>query len=159
MSHPDSLNPIPVPTARRGAARAADRDEKVSVLDPTPAQPADLDKAHTGGVAIEGTPGNFQVTRPSADVARSAVDLSERDRPEGEKAPVQYFRYVGDRERKFKMPIGQGRDGYSVTIRPGKVLSTLEYPLASLKTQGFLPQKEGRGGNLEPISADEARSN
>lgn len=147
----DSLNPITT-TARRGS-RGSDREEKLTVLDPTPPMPADPDKPNNGGVGIEGTPGNYQITRPSADVVRSAVDAQATAPGPG----VQYFRYVGEKERKFKMSTGNGRDGYSATIRPGKVLSTLEYPLPMLKSQGFIPQKDGKGGNLEPISADEAR--
>lgn len=146
MSNPDSLNPIPV--GRRGGPKP-DREERVTVLDATPPVQADPDKPHTGGVQIEGTPGNFSVSRPSADVVRSAIDPAVP--PAVEKALVQYFRYTGSSDRKFKMPTGQGRDGYSATMRPGKVISTLEYPLAQLKTQGFIP-----GRNLEPISAEEA---
>lgn len=155
MSDHTSLHPVP--SGSRGRARGNDREEKITVLDPTPATPADPDKPHTGGVAIEGSPGQFQVSRPSADVVRSAVNIEGDDEPRERPPEVHFFRYVGDKERKFKMPTGHGRDGYTATIRPGKVLSTLEYPLAVLKSQGFIPQRDWRGGNLEPISADEAR--
>ena len=143
----------PTPSGVRAAPRAAkganDREEKIEILDPTP--PIDPTIAHTRGVQLAGQPGQLQVQRPSADVIGSAVRPADDAKTAEEPAKVEYFRYIGERERKFKMGAGSGRDGYMATLRPGKVISSKDYPMASLKSQGFIP-----GRNLEPISAEEA---
>lgn len=138
-----------------GARRVNDREERVTTLDPTPAMPQAIPgEMRSGPVGIAGAPGAHRLQNPSSEVVGDARRDAPSAEEAGEKPPVvQFFRYVGDKPRSFTMKQGDGRDGYTARMQPGKVISTKEYSLPQLKSQGFLP-----GRNLEEISEEEAKA-